>query len=71
VAQAIPSVAPREAAAWFHKTECFCFSPQAFKQDEERVLPLRFFVDRAVPGNVDRVTLSYTFYDLSTAVAAR
>ncbi|MGB8692443.1 MAG: cytochrome c oxidase assembly protein [Steroidobacteraceae bacterium] len=71
VAQAIPSIAPSEAAAWFHKTQCFCFSPQAFKQGEERVLPVRFFVDRALPGNVDRVTLSYTFYDLSTAVVAR
>ena len=71
VAQAIPSIAPSQAATWFHKTECFCFSPQSFKPDEERVLPVRFFVDRALPGNVDRVTLSYTFYDLNTAVAAR
>jgi cytochrome c oxidase assembly protein subunit 11 len=71
VAQAIPSIAPSQAASWFHKTECFCFSPQAFKQSEERVLPVRFFVDRALPGNVDRLTLSYTFYDLTTHVAAR
>ena len=71
VAQAIPSIAPSQAATWFHKTECFCFSPQSFRQDEERVLPVRFFVDRALPGNVDRLTLSYTFYDLSTHVAAR
>lgn len=71
VAQAIPNIAPSQAASWFHKTECFCFSPQAFKQNEERVLPVRFFVDRALPGNVDRLTLSYTFYDLSTQVAAR
>lgn len=71
VAQAIPSIAPSEAAAWFHKTACFCFAPQAFKQSEERVLPVRFFIDRALPSNVDRLTLSYTFYDLSTHVAAR
>jgi cytochrome c oxidase assembly protein subunit 11 len=71
IAQAIPSIAPSQAAAWFHKTECFCFSPQSFKVNEERVLPVRFFVDRALPGNVDRLTLSYTFYDLNTAVAAR
>jgi len=71
VAQAIPNIAPSQAASWFHKTECFCFSPQSFKTNEERVLPVRFFVDRALPGNVDRLTLSYTFYDLSTHVAAR
>ena len=71
VAQAIPNIAPSQAASWFHKTECFCFSPQSFKKNEERVLPVRFFVDRALPGSVDRLTLSYTFYDLSTHVAAR
>jgi cytochrome c oxidase assembly protein Cox11 len=35
------------------------------------VLPVRFFVDRALPGNIDRLTLSYTFYDTSHRVAAR
>jgi cytochrome c oxidase assembly protein subunit 11 len=71
LAQAIPSIAPSEAAAWFHKTQCFCFSPQAFKKTEERVLPVRFFVDRTLPASIDRLTLSYSFYDLSTQVAAR
>ncbi len=71
VAQAVPNIAPGEAAAWFHKTECFCFRPQPFRRDEERVLPVRFFLDRALPMNVDRVTLSYTFYDTSNRVAAR
>jgi cytochrome c oxidase assembly protein subunit 11 len=71
VAQAVPNIAPGEAAAWFHKTECFCFRPQSFRRDEERVLPVRFFLDRALPINVDRVTLSYTFYDNSNRVAAR
>jgi cytochrome c oxidase assembly protein subunit 11 len=70
-AQAVPSIAPSQAAAWFHKTECFCFSPQQFQKGQERTLPIRFFVDKALPHNVDRVTLSYTFYDLSTRVAAR
>jgi cytochrome c oxidase assembly protein subunit 11 len=71
VAQAMPSIAPGEAAAWFHKTECFCFQPQPFRRGEERVLPVRFFLDRALPINVDRVTLSYTFYDTGNRVAAR
>lgn len=71
VAQAMPSIAPGEAAAWFHKTECFCFRPQPFRRGEERVLPVRFFLDRALPVNMDRVTLSYTFYDTGNRVAAR
>ena len=71
VAQAVPNIAPGEAVSWFHKTQCFCFSPQPFKAGEERVLPVRFFIDRALPTYVDRVTLSYTFYDTGLRVAAR
>jgi cytochrome c oxidase assembly protein subunit 11 len=71
VAQAVPNIAPGEAASWFHKTQCFCFSPQSFKSGEQRVLPVRFFIDRALPAYVDRVTLSYTFYDTALRVAAR
>ena len=71
VAQAVPDVAPGTAAAWFHKTECFCFTPQSFRKDEQRVMPVRFFVDRALPQHIDRVTLSYTFYDEFTRIASR
>jgi cytochrome c oxidase assembly protein subunit 11 len=71
VAQAVPDITPGLASAWFHKTECFCFSPQSFRKNEERVLPVRFFVDKELPESVDRLTLSYTFYDESTRVAAR
>jgi cytochrome c oxidase assembly protein subunit 11 len=70
-AQAVPNIAPGEAASWFHKTQCFCFAPQSFKKDQERILPVRFFLDRSLPVNIDRVTLSYTFYDSSVQVAAR
>lgn len=63
VAQAIPNVSPGKAAAWFRKTECFCFTPQSFKRDEERRMPVRFIVDRDIPTHVDRITLSYVFYD--------
>jgi cytochrome c oxidase assembly protein subunit 11 len=70
VAQAVPNVAPSKAAAYFHKTECFCFTPQPFAVDEQRSLPMRFIVDPALPAYVDRITLAYTFYDDSTRVAA-
>jgi cytochrome c oxidase assembly protein subunit 11 len=70
VAQAIPSMAPTKVAPFFHKTECFCFTPQAFKLGEERALPVRFVVDPAIPADIDRITLAYTFYDETTQVAA-
>jgi cytochrome c oxidase assembly protein subunit 11 len=63
-AQAIASFAPSKASAWFHKTECFCFTPQKFQAGEERAMPVRFYVDPTLPAYLDRVTLSYTFYDL-------
>ena len=71
VAQAIPDVAPARATAWFHKTECFCFTPQAFRAGEARPLKVRFFVDRDLPAYIDRLTLSYTFYDGVSRIAAR
>jgi len=70
VAQAVPMMAPTKVAAYFHKTECFCFTPQHFKQGEERELPVRFVVDPAIPADIDRITLAYTFYDETTRVAA-
>ena len=70
IAQAVPNVAPSKAAAYFHKTECFCFTPQPFAVNEERALPVRFIVDPALPPYVDRITLAYTFYDDSTRVVA-
>ena len=71
VAQAVPGIAPTKAAPYFHKTECFCFTPQKFKIGEERVLPVRFVIDPAIPAYVDRLTLAYTFYDDTTRVVTR
>ncbi len=70
IAQAIPNIAPGQAAGYFRKTECFCFLPQKFAVDETRPLPVRFVVDPAIPRSVDRITLSYTFYDESTRVGS-
>jgi cytochrome c oxidase assembly protein subunit 11 len=61
VAQAVPNIAPSSVAAYFHKTECFCFSPQLFKADEGRQMPVRFIVDPALPQHVELITLAYTF----------
>ena len=70
IAQAVPNIAPGRAAGYFRKTECFCFTPQKFGVDEQRPMPVRFVVDPAIPRSVDRITLSYTFYDESTRVGS-
>jgi cytochrome c oxidase assembly protein subunit 11 len=70
-AQAVPDVAPSQATAFFRKTECFCFTPQHFAVGEHKQMPVRFFVDPALPKHVDRITLAYTFYDTKAPVAAR
>jgi cytochrome c oxidase assembly protein subunit 11 len=62
-AQAIPSIAPLQATQYFHKTECFCFTPQHFEARQERELTVRFIVDPKLPVNIDRLTLAYSMYD--------
>jgi cytochrome c oxidase assembly protein subunit 11 len=60
--QAVPSIAPHNAAEYFHKTECFCFTPQHFEALQERELIVRFVVDTHLPDDVDRITLAYSMY---------
>jgi len=71
VAQAVPSISPNSAAKYFHKTECFCFSPQKFAAGEGRDMPVRFIVDPELPADVDRITLAYTFYDTTQSATRR
>jgi cytochrome c oxidase assembly protein subunit 11 len=70
VAQAVPNISPGQAAGYFRKTECFCFSPQKFAVNEARPMAVRFVVDPAIPHSVDRIVLSYTFYDEFTRVGS-
>jgi cytochrome c oxidase assembly protein subunit 11 len=68
VGNAVPSVAPNEGSIYFNKTECFCFTEQLLKPGETRRMPVRFVVDTAMPGEIEVLTLAYTFYrnDLAT-----
>jgi cytochrome c oxidase assembly protein subunit 11 len=63
VAQAVPSVAPQQAAKHFRKLECFCFTSQEFAPGEEKEMPVRFIIDSELPDYIDTITLSYTFFD--------
>lgn len=62
-AQAVPSVSPAQAASYFKKLECFCFTAQEFSPGEEKEMPVRFLVDSDLPDYIDTITLSYTFFD--------
>lgn len=62
VGTAVPSVAPGEAAKYFIKTKCFCFTQQDFTGHEGRDMGVTFMVDRSLPEYIDRITLSYTFF---------
>ncbi len=69
VGDAAPSIAPSRASGYFNKTECFCFTQQMLQAGEQKLMPVRFIVDPALPADVTTLTLSYTFYnnDLATA----
>jgi len=74
--QAVPSVAPGLAAAYFQKTECFCFTQQELKAGEEKLMPVTFIVNSELNRSIGEIVLSYTFFtskeqksDLSEPVA--
>lgn len=64
-AQAVPSISPAEAAQYFHKTECFCFTQQMLQPGERIEMPMRFIVDRDMPKEVKHLTLAYTLFDIT------
>jgi cytochrome c oxidase assembly protein subunit 11 len=65
VAQAIPSVAPSNAAAHLKKLECFCFEQQELAPGEEALLPVRLIFDNELPTSINSVVLSYTIFDVT------
>ncbi|NQZ21573.1 MAG: cytochrome c oxidase assembly protein [Colwellia sp.] len=68
IGQAVPSVSPGLAAAYFQKIECFCFTQQPLKANEEVEMALQFYVDPELPEDISTLTLSYTLYDVTGKV---
>ena len=60
------SVTPGKASLYFNKTECFCFTEQTLKAQEEVIMPVTFIVDTKLAEDVNIMTLSYTFYKLGS-----
>ncbi|WP_418236040.1 cytochrome c oxidase assembly protein [Comamonas serinivorans] len=69
-AQAIPSYAPRQAAAHFNKLQCFCFSQYTLAPGEKKSWPVAFVIDPKLPKDVTTITLSYTFFEVGASTPA-
>lgn len=67
-AQAIPSYAPRQAAPFFNKVECFCFNQYTLEPGERKEWPVAFVIDPKLSKDVKTITLSYTFFEVGTGV---
>lgn len=67
VGHATFNVAPDEAARYFDKIQCFCFTEQRLEPGESVEMPVSFFISPAILKNhaedsVTEMMLSYTFY---------
>jgi cytochrome c oxidase assembly protein subunit 11 len=69
-AQAIPSYAPRQAAAHFNKMECFCFNQYTLAPGEKKQWPVVFVIDPKLAKDVTTITLSYTFFEVGAKTPA-
>jgi cytochrome c oxidase assembly protein subunit 11 len=69
-AQAIPSYAPRQAAAHFNKLECFCFNQYTLAPGEKKSWPVVFVIDSKLSKDVNTITLSYTFFEVGSKTPA-
>ena len=61
------NVEPEQAARYFNKIQCFCFTEQTLQPGEAVKMPVIYYVDPGIlndPDNKDvqQITLSYTFH---------
>jgi cytochrome c oxidase assembly protein subunit 11 len=73
-ARAVYNVTPDQAGTYFRKLQCFCFSDQTIGARQTVELPVLYFVDAKLLGDINTknttdVTLSYTFYPATDAKA--
>jgi cytochrome c oxidase assembly protein subunit 11 len=74
IGRAVFNVSPDQAAKYFVKIQCFCFTLQTLMPGQAVRMPVIFFVDPAIEKDPDardvsEITLSYTFYPVDRAPA--
>lgn len=62
--RAVFNVSPPEAARYFVKTECFCFTRQELAAGQGREMPVYFYISEDLPEDIGELTLSYTFFKM-------
>ena len=68
--QASYNIEPEQAASYFNKVQCFCFTEQTLAPHQEISMPVVFYVDPKIAddpnaSDVEQITLSYTFHELA------
>jgi cytochrome c oxidase assembly protein subunit 11 len=72
--RAVFNISPDDAAKYFVKIQCFCFTQQTLAARQTVRMPVMFYVDPAIEQDPDarrinEITLSYTFYPVDRAPA--
>lgn len=67
--RAVFNVTPPEAARYFVKTQCFCFSRQELAGGETREMPVYFYIKEDLPDTIEELTLAYTFFKIDEEAA--
>jgi cytochrome c oxidase assembly protein subunit 11 len=68
IGQASYNIEPEQAAKYFNKIQCFCFTQQTLAPHQEVSMPVVFYVDPKIKqdpdaSDVGQITLSYTFHE--------
>lgn len=66
------NVSPNEAARYFTKVACFCFTQQTLQPGQSVAMPVSYYVDPQILEDKDlkdleQITLSYTFHPVPGA----